>query len=228
VSEWGAWGRWPLEWGAAPSSAGLVYDALRSLLGGDDGGELGPVGGLDDARIFAYAVTIDAITSMPEAAAMQAFPAHASHLLDFLIEESGLDPEGDDEQSRAALVVLDELASDMQRFEVELAAISSKLAVVYYDDTTTRESRFGRDLSPRSEALRNECMFPAYSDRDVIWIVYTLGTDTVIPPSVIRAVRKLISDVMPAHVDFTLTTAGPFLCDGGPSGTSLLDQTQIG
>jgi hypothetical protein len=241
LSEFGLWGGWPFEWGGGPSSAELTYDLLRSALGGGDGGELGPLDGLDDLRIQALAVTIDAVASQMEAASLESFTAHSSHMLDIHIEEFGLDPEGDDELSRARIyeIETEELESDLVRFVEALTEISPKLSLLTIPDVRFRETMFGRAHSPRSGggAATNDTFFPAYSDRLVLWIRYELTIadgELTIPPRIRREVMSLVLDTMPAWIDVSLTvpygsgSIFTFQCDGGPFGTSLLDQTPMG
>ncbi len=233
---YGVMNPYPFQYGDGPTPVEKNYRALRSAVGV---GGAGPVGGLEDAWRICKARAITAAMQPVEAAVMQAFPYKMTDHLSLWEGHLGIAQADTEEERRAAVAaaILAKVSADIPTIRAELQSIDPNADVesVAYANCTIVQ--FGKAFGPRPGAsgpaygsgISSGISFngwPNFSTDFILHVRYTLtGSQTQIPAASRFALSRYLNDVLPSWVDYVIYVGTGFYLDGGPDGTSRLDQT---
>jgi hypothetical protein len=200
--------------------------ALRAAMGNVPAA----AGGIDDLWRRARAIAIEAATVLVEHALVQSFPRMATTGIPIWEDELQLPGDGNDEQRRQAIAAAttSDVLADVPSLTEQLTKISAHLSVLPANRDTSRVMQLGRvfhDWGSSAGALR----VGLFADESIWHVRYELQVgELTIPTAVRTAVNDLMQDWLPATETYVLTDTGSaFFMDGGPDGTSHMDQTAI-
>lgn len=227
----------PAQIGGGPTDGELIHEGLRKSVDPD---AVGPYGGIEDLWRQCKATAIAAAHGVFERAALQAVPGLATDKLatyERVLYLPGADTDAERREEVAAAWSRVP-AADIPSIRLELARISPQLDVVLLDPSLYVVVQFGKQLAPRvggppfgsgAMAGKRSALFPNYSTAFVVFVRYTLAAgETMIPLLVRDNVRRYLNETLSAWDSWELSANAPFYLDGGPDGTSLLDQTAFG
>jgi hypothetical protein len=230
----------PFQLGGGTSDSEQVWAALRSAVGRRAGdAPIEPEGGIADAWRWAKAKAIAAALSSSERAALQIFPAIAEDRLD-MYEAILLLPGADtlaERQEAAANAWTSTFELDIPHVTAALQRIDPALSIDVVDPVRSVTTNFGQVFESHNGATFGtgvaagvkSAKLPNYATDFILLVRYTLAAGQPrIPTETRAAVAKYLNAALPSWVDWTLYTATGFLLDGGPDGTSLLDETAFG
>lgn len=222
----------PFQFGGGPTRTESMYLAMRSVMGGEDGRALGPVGGLEDEWRRARAKTFAALDATQEIAIRQFWPSTATVHLTAWEARTGIDLEPNDAARRAALVAWtrEKVRADCPSLEARLAAMSPYFSLYVTPWEETMASQLGYWLNPPEYG--GGLQWPGYSDGYVLRAVWDHEASGVAypPEPLLGQLKRFLNDTLPSWVDWRIQQAPslPFYLDGGDDGMSLLDARSIG
>ena len=221
----------PLELGGETTKTEDVYTALRAAVG--IGGP-GPRDGLEDLWRQCKAQTIASTVIASERAILQALPDHATdHIPVYERILAIVPPGGATEQDRRLAIVEAwtlRLLANMPELKRSLQIVDPAFDLEELEHEKVTHVLLGRMFPPRgAEQFYGVTAFPNFSDEFIVRVTYTLVPGQTEPPtSVLAKARRLLNTVLPAWVDWLITTGDGFFTDGGPDGSSLLDLKTLG
>jgi hypothetical protein len=243
----GAGNSLPLELGGDDTLAERIYEELRKAVGGNGagGGGAGPrwdedptsLAGVEDWWRWCKAEAIAAVLDADERAVLQFFPEWATDLIGTYEEALGV-AEEDTLAGREAAITAAwtlALAADIPTIRSELAALDPAADVIFVSYAQATLVMFGKNFGPRTGGPPygsglttgvNASRWPNFASDFVLHVKYTLPSGVLSVPEQARAaIARYLNERLPSFVDWTISTGTPFYLDGGPDGTSLLDQT---
>lgn len=221
----------PFRVGGGETDEELVYVALRRSLGEKGPG---PVDGLEDRWRQCKAIAIATSAAADERAVLQAFPGYATDHLVRWEGELGVDYGGATDTERREAVadaVVAELLADVPSLEAGLQAIDARAHVALLAFAAATIVYFGKQFASRLAGAppfggMQAAGWPNFASDFVLFVHWTLGPgETTVPELARQEIADYLNRVLPAHVDWQIHTSTGFLLDGGPDGTSRLDQT---
>ena len=220
-----------LELGGDSTKTENVYAALRAAVG--IGGS-GPRDGLEDLWRQCKAQTIAATVIATERSALQAFPDHATDHVPVYERLLAITPAADateqDRRDAIAQAWTLRLLANMPEVGHALRVIDPAFDLDEIEPDRTVAMMLGRMFPPRgTEAFYGVPAFPNFGDDFLVRVTYTLSPGQTEPPAQLLAMaRRLLNSVLPAWIDWVVTTGEGFFCDGGDDGSSLLDLKGLG
>lgn len=235
----------PFRVGGGKTLARRIYDELRKAVGEGGAGPAWSANprtmlGAEDFWRICKAKVLAAALRADERAMLQFFPAWATDALPFYEEALGLaeEPTTAQRQAAAAAAWTLQISADIPTLRDELFALSPKLSIEALAYAQATISMFGKQFGPRTggppfgsgmSAGVQSSAWPNFASDFVLYVRYTLGAgETKVPNDLRATVSRYLCERLPSFVDFQLSTGSPFYLDGGPDGTSLLDQTAFG
>lgn len=221
----------PLEVGGDTTKTQDVYAALRAAVGV---GGAGPRDGLEDLWRQCKAQAIASSVIATERAVLQALPDHATDHVPVYERILAIVPAGGATEQDRRLAVVEawtlRLLANMPELKRSLQALDPAFEIEELEETVTTIVLLGRMFPKRGSELKHGvAAFPNFADDFVVGVTYTLGPgQTEPPPAVMAKARRLLNAVLPAWVDWLITTGDGFFTDGGPDGASLLDLKALG
>lgn len=232
----GGWGRqnpWPFQWGGGQSAYEKAWKSLRTMLGPKGPG---PIGGLEDAWRESKVSGLVKVLTMPERAALQAFPMSATDHLPVYEDELGLSPAPTDQQRRDAAsviwsgalsAIIPELVAALQLIDADfdvLVVNEDKPAAERNDHTACWQ--WGKALdSPGSgdfgqfPAYMHATAYPNYSTNFVCFVLYSNQDDAAGPdPNKIAEAENVLVERLPGWVNYVILTSVGFLVGTSPIG----------
>jgi hypothetical protein len=228
MGTFGGFATFPLELGGDASSLEKTYAALRGSLG--IGGVAVDDSGIDGLILEAHAMGLDAIFSLDERAALQAFP---SSMIDNLPDAEEIlrivPPPGATEADRRATVVAKwtkRISSEIPTLQALLTAIDSRLTVLDTGWANSFTMEIGRAFEPYvpgpttgpafllgPTGTKSFSKYPAYSSRDEVVVLFDLGAPGTIPGNaelrILAFAKALLDDVLPSCVrPYLITEVG--------------------
>lgn len=227
----------PMDVGGGETDTERVWTALRDAVG--EGGA-GPVDGLEDAWRQIKAQAIAADFAAVERAALQGVPGYQTDHLE-VYEQLLSIPRADttaERQAAVAAALVSQLAADVPSILQALKQIDPAFEVDAVQWAQATVVYFGKAFGPLDGAPpygtgqasgMSASGWPNYASDFVLHVRYQLAPGQTKPPAEsTAAARRMLGEVLPAWVDFTIYTGVGFLLDGGPNGDSLLDLTAFG
>lgn len=228
----------PMQVGGGPTSTSRAYDTIRQAVG--KGGSAENDRGIDGLWSRSRAQGLASATSSIRRAALQAFPQIATDALPFYERATGIVPAPDATVAERQEVALERWTAQPVRswpeLELALKAIDSRFSLVMptysggngYGEDAEVVTMYGRGfdaydtLLPSSQpafGIEGGCtQYPAYSSRQVLRVLFTLGYTGALTPADLELVEKakrLLRGALLADEDFQIST-GPWVLDVTP------------
>jgi len=213
----------PYHIGGNPSPVEQVWRTLRKSQGLTHQGKevAGPVGGIEDEWRLSKARVIARCLQLDELAVLQALPGKATAHLAVYEDELGIAAEGTDEERRAAIATAytAQLEAVIPALRLKLQEVDSGLDIVTRDDAEAIYTQFGRFLANRpapdytfTAGPRRSKLLPNYSSHFVLLVRWS-GSG-VPETTMLTQVERLLNEMLPAWVDFTIDNGVGFYLDG--------------
>src|SRR5262245_40037481 len=227
----------PFEIGGGSTHVETIYAALRSSVG-IGGSALDDENTIDGLWRQARASGLAAAATTGERAVINAFPGHATDLLEYYEGLLGATPELDDSILQRQQVVetlyTERVRSSVPDIAADLAAIDDRFSVIDVDHDQATETVLGRVFQDLAGTLRfdsvslagaHATMFGNYATEFVLFVLFDLGSGGL--PSadeqkLLELGKAHLNKVLPAHILFQVAGAYGFILD-----ESLLDLTGL-
>jgi len=222
----------PFEFGGGSTHTETIYAAMRSSVG-VGGSALDDDGTIDGLWRQARATGLAAAATTGERAILQAFPRHATDLLEYYEQLLQAVPEpGDSELERQAVVeqlFTERVRGTLPDIAADLAQIDDRLSVVMFSHVETTDTVPGRAFEDLAGALpfggRKSTRFANYSTEFVVTAIFDIGSGVVpglAEQRIIERARAHLNKVLPATHNFQVLTGVGFILD-----VDLLDLTGL-
>lgn len=227
----------PFEVGGGSTHTETIYAAMRSSVG-IGGSALDDQNTIDGLWRQARASGLAAAATTAERAVINAFPGHATDLLEYYEALLGATPELDDsilERQRVVETLYTErVRAAVPDIAADLDAIDARFSIVDVDHEHATETILGRvfqDLAATlrfdsiSLAGRKSTLFGNYATEFVLFVLFDIGSGNL--PSaaeqkLLELAKAHLNKVLPAHILFQVAGAYGFILD-----ESLLDLTGL-
>lgn len=222
----------PLEFGGGATHVETIYAALRSAVGIGGSAE-------DDETIEgiwrqARASGLAAAATTGERAVVNAFPGHATDLLEYYETLLGATPDLADSEIERQLVVetlwTERVRAAVPDIAADLAAIDARFSIVSVSHAEADETILGRMFEDLAGTLpfgggRHSTLFGNYSTEFIVFVLFDIGsgnTPSTSEQHLIDLAAAHLNKTLPAHVDFQITSGFGFELD-----LDLLDLTGL-
>lgn len=222
----------PIEFGGGSTPTETIYAAMRSSVGA--GGSAEDENGIDAIWRQARASALAAASTTGERAVIQAFPEHATDLLEYYEDLLAAPREEDatvlERQLVVATLYAQRVRSSVPDIEADLAAIDPRFEVIDAPHEQGTETLLGRGFEDLAATLpfnggRKSTFFHNYSTDFVVFANFDIGSGfepSIAELKLIELAKAHLNSVLAAHVMFQVSTAIGFILD-----ESLLDLTGL-
>lgn len=223
----------PFEFGGGSTHVATIYAAMRSAVG-VGGSALDDDGTIDGLWRQARASGLAAVATTGERAIIQAFPGHATDLLDYYELLLGATPEPDASLIERQLVVeqlwTERVSASVPDLGADLARIDPRFSIIAVSHTEATETVLGRAFEDLAGTLpfgggRASTAFHNYSTEFVVYVLFDIGsgvTPGTAEQKLIERAKSHLNKMLPAHVTFQIVASLGFILD-----TDLLDLTGL-
>lgn len=228
----------PMQVGGGPTSTSKAYDTIRQAVG--KGGSAENDRGIDGLWRRSRAQGLAAATSSTRRAALQAFPQNATDALPFYERATGIVPSPDATDAERTEAALERWTAEPLKswaeLELALKALDARFSLVMpnysggagYGEDAEVVTMYGRgfdgyDLLAASSqpafGITGGCtQYPAYSTRQVLRVLFTLGYTGALTPAdleIVEKAKRLLRGALRSDEDFQIST-GPWVLDVTP------------
>lgn len=222
----------PFEFGGGPTQTETIYAAMRASVG--VGGSAVDDEGIEGLWRQARASGMAAVATTGERAVLQAFPRHATDLLEYYEDLLQAVPEpGDSVVERQAVVEqlwTERVRAALPDIAADLLEIDPRLSIAAFDHAETTDTIHGRAFEDLAAALpfgggRRSTFFPNYSTEFVVTALFNIGSGIVpglAEQKIIERAKSHLNKVLPATHSFQVLTGVGFILD-----LDLLDLTGL-
>lgn len=222
----------PFEVGGGATAVERIYDALRANVG--VGGSCTNEESIEALWRQARASGLAAVGTTGERAVINAFPGHATDLLEYYEELLATTPDEGaslvERRAEAERRYTERVDATGPAIDADLKRIDERFGIVAVDRLEAAETQHGRAFQDLAATLpfgggRKSSRFANYSTGFVLYVVFALGEG--VPPGLdeqklLARAKEHLNKVLPAHVTFQISTSFGFTLD-----LDLLDLTGL-